>query len=204
MIAGHDLTALTNTLVIFILAHHEDVQNKVFNEINSIFSSGDSNRPPTYEDIQKMDYLERVIKETMRLYPSAPIVARTVENGMTIGKYQIPADTIIAIPIQCLHLNAKYYKDPEQFNPDNFLPEVCRSRHPFAYIPFSGGSRNCVGMKYAMLQMKITVSTLVRSYRFSPSAKCPTQKDLKLSCNIIFKFADGCHVKIESRTLCVI
>ncbi|XP_050440094.1 cytochrome P450 4C1-like [Adelges cooleyi] len=198
--AGHETTAKVNSLIIFMLAHHQDVQQNVYQETNSIFSDGDFNRSPTYEDLQKMEYLERVIKETMRLYPAIPFVHRQVQNEMMIGKYLIPADTIITIPIYCLHLNPKYYKDPDQFNPDNFLPDVCRSRHPFAYIPFSGGTRNCIGMKYAMLQMKTAISTLVRSYRFSPSKKCPTPKDLKLSCTIALEFSNGCYVKIEPRS----
>ncbi|XP_050434190.1 cytochrome P450 4V2-like [Adelges cooleyi] len=197
--AGHETTAKANSLIIFMLAHHQDVQQIVYQEINSIFSDGNLNRPPTYEDLQKMEYLERVIKETMRLYPAVPLVLRQVENEMMIGKYLIPADTVIAIPIYCLHLNPQSYKDPEKFNPDNFLPDVCRSRHPYAYIPFSGGTRNCIGMKYAMLQMKTAISTLVRSYRFSPSEKCPTPKELKLSCTIALEFINGCYVKIESR-----
>ncbi|XP_050427251.1 cytochrome P450 4C1-like [Adelges cooleyi] len=199
-LAGHDTTAITNTIVIFMLAHHQDVQNNVLQEINSIFSAGDPNRPPTYEDLQKMEYLERVIKETMRLYPAAPILARKIKNEMMIGKYLIPADTNILIPINSLHLNPHYYKEPELFNPDNFLPEVCRSRHPYAYLPFSAGSRSCVGMKYAMFQMKTAISTLVRSFRFSPSEKCPLQRDLRITYAVVLKFVDGCYVNIESRT----
>ncbi|XP_050434171.1 cytochrome P450 4C1-like [Adelges cooleyi] len=159
--AGHETTAKSNSLIIFMLAHHQDVQKNVYQEINSIFSAGDFNRSPTHDDLQKMEYLERVIKETMRLYPTVPLITRKVENEMMIRKYVIPTDANILICIQCLHLNPKYYKDPEQFNPDNFLPNVCRRRHPFAYIPFSSGSRNCVGMKYAMLQMKTAISTLL-------------------------------------------
>ncbi|XP_050440099.1 cytochrome P450 4g15-like [Adelges cooleyi] len=198
--AGHETTAKANSLIIFMLAHHQDVQQNEYQEINSIFLNGDLSRPPTYEDLQKMEYLERVIKETMRLYSAVPIVLRQVKNEMMIGKYLIPADTIIAIPIYCLHSNPQSYKDPEKFNPDNFLPDVCRSRHPYAYIPFSGGTRNCIGMKYAMLQMKTAISTLVRFYRFSPSKKCPTPQNLKLSCTISLEFINGCYVKIESRT----
>ncbi|XP_050434186.1 cytochrome P450 4C1-like isoform X1 [Adelges cooleyi] len=198
--AGHETTAKSNSLIIFMLAHHQDVQQNVYQEINSIFSAGDFNRSPTHEDLQKMEYLERVIKETMRLCSIAPLITRKVENEMMIGKYVIPTDANLLICIQCLHLNPKYYKDPEQFNPDNFLPDVCRRRHPFAYIPFSGGSRNCVGMKYAMLQMKTTISTLVRSYRFSPSEKCLTPKDLRLSFTLSVEFINGCNVKIEPRT----
>ncbi|XP_050434177.1 cytochrome P450 4C1-like [Adelges cooleyi] len=198
--AGHETTAKSNSLIIFMLAHHQDVQQNVYQEINSIFSAGDFNRSPTHEDLQKMEYLERVIKETMRLCSTVPLITRKVENEMMIGKHIIPADTILLICIQCLHLNPKYYKDPEQFNPDNFLPDVCRNRHPFAYVPFSGGSRNCIGIKYAMLQVKTTISTLVRSYRFSPSEKCLTPKDLKLSFTIAVEFINGCYVKIEPRT----
>ncbi|XP_050440098.1 cytochrome P450 4c21-like [Adelges cooleyi] len=106
-----------------MLAHHQDVQQIEYQEINSIFSDGNLNRPPTYEDLQKKEYLKRVIKETMRLYPAVPLVLRQVENEMMIGKYLIPADTIIAFPIYCLHLNPQSYKDPEKFNPDNFLPD---------------------------------------------------------------------------------
>ncbi|XP_050431369.1 cytochrome P450 4C1-like [Adelges cooleyi] len=199
-VAGHDTTAITNTIVIFMLAHHQDVQENVFREISSIFSVDDSDRPPTYEDLQKMEYLERVIKETMRFYPAVPIMGRKIENEMKIGKYVVPAGTNVMVPIYCLHLNPQHYKDPKVFNPDNFLPDVCRSRHPFAYIPFSVGSRSCVGNKYAMLQMKIAISTLVRAYRFSPSAKCPTPKDLRLSYNMVLKFVDGCYVTIDPRT----
>lgn len=100
-----------------------------------------------------------------------------------------------------LHSSPEYYTDPENFNPDNFSPEMCGSRHPTAFIPFSAGYRNCIGVKYAMVQMKTIISTLVRKYRFLPSDKCPTPKHIRLMFALMLKFVDGCHVKIETRTL---
>ncbi|XP_050444381.1 cytochrome P450 4C1-like isoform X2 [Adelges cooleyi] len=198
--AGHDTTATTNACTIFMLATHQDVQNKVWEELLAIFSSGDPDRQPTYEDLQKMDYLERVIKETLRLYTVTPLFGRKVEKETMIGGYLIPEGSTFMICTQLLHLNANFYPEPEKFNPDNFLPEACRSRHPYTFIAFSGGYRNCVGSKYAMLQMKTVISTLVRSYRFYPSDKCPNPENLRLKYTMTQKFVDGCYVKIETRT----
>ncbi|XP_050431366.1 cytochrome P450 4g1-like [Adelges cooleyi] len=154
-----------------------------------------------------MDYLERVIKETMRHYTPLPIFARNVEKETQIGGYLIPEGTQIAtfgstftIFPAMLHLNADIYPEPEKFNPDNFLPEACHSRHPYSFIPFSAGYRNCPGIKYAMLQMKTVISTLIRSYRFHPSDKCPTPKNLRVMFSTTLKFVKGCYVKIEPRT----
>ncbi|XP_050433604.1 cytochrome P450 4c3-like [Adelges cooleyi] len=183
-----------------MLAHHQDIQNKVLEELLAIFSSGDPDRQPIYEDLQKMDYLERVIKETLRLYTVTSLFGRKVEKETVIGGYLIPAGSTFIICTQLLHLNSNLYPEPEKFNPDNFLPEACRSRHPYSFLPFSGGYRNCIGMKYAMLQIKAVVSTLVRSYRFYPSDKCPNPENLRLKYAMTQQFVDGCYVKIEART----
>ncbi|XP_050444343.1 cytochrome P450 4C1-like [Adelges cooleyi] len=83
--AAQDTTAFTNACAIFMLAHHQDIQNKVLEELLAIFSSGDPDRQPTYEDLQKMDYLERVIKEALRLYTVTPLLGRKVEKETMIG-----------------------------------------------------------------------------------------------------------------------
>ncbi|XP_050444378.1 cytochrome P450 4C1-like isoform X3 [Adelges cooleyi] len=196
---GQDTTALAIACSIFMLAHHQDIQNKVLEELLTIFSTGDPDRPPTYEDLQKMDYLERVIKETLRHFPPFPLFGRNVEKETVIGGYLIPAGSSVIFCSGRIHFNANLYPEPEKFNPDHFLPEACRSRHPYSFLPFSGGYRNCIGMKYAMLQMKSVVSTLVRSYRFSPSDKCPKPENLRLTYAGTQAFVDGCYVKIEER-----
>ncbi|XP_050436889.1 cytochrome P450 4c21-like isoform X2 [Adelges cooleyi] len=200
MIGGQDTTAMANACSIFMLAHHQDVQNKVLEELLTIFSSGDPDRQPTFEDLQKMDYLERVIKETLRLFSILPLFSRNVDKEVVIGGYLIPAGSTFVIFTALLHLNANIYPEPEKFNPDNFLPEACHSRQPYSFITFSAGYRNCIGIKYAMLQMKTVISTLVRSYRLRPSDKCAKPENLRLTFGTTLKFVDGCYVKIEART----
>lgn len=90
--------------------------------------------------------MERCIKECLRLYPSVPLIGRrTSENFMTPSGYIIPAGVELLIHIYDLHHNPDIYPDPEKFDPDRFLPENSVDRHPFAYLPFSGGPRNCIG-----------------------------------------------------------
>ncbi|XP_050444449.1 cytochrome P450 4C1-like [Adelges cooleyi] len=200
MVGGHETTAMAIPCIIFMLAHHQDVQNKVLEELMIIFSSGDPDRQPTLDDLQKMDYLERVIKETLRLYAVVPMFGRSVEKETMIGDYLIPAGSTFMIFPPLIHLNAEFYPDPEKFNPDNFSPEACSSRHPYSFISFSAGYRNCPGIRYAMLSMKTVISTLVRSYRFRPSDKCPKPENLNLMFAFTKKFVDGgVHVKLEAR-----
>ncbi|XP_001948141.4 cytochrome P450 4C1-like [Acyrthosiphon pisum] len=202
MIGGQETTAMANACAIFMLAHHPDVQNKVFEELQSIFSTGDGDhsRPLTYEDLQQMEYLERVIKETLRIFPPLPVFCRSLDEEMKIGEHMCPAGSTLLVSPLFIHSSGQYYTDPEKFNPDNFLPDTCHSRHPYSFIPFSAGYRNCIGIKYSMLQMKTVISTLVRKNTFSPSERCPTPKHLRVMFLATLKFVDGCYVKIVPRT----
>ncbi|XP_025418931.1 cytochrome P450 4C1-like isoform X2 [Sipha flava] len=200
MIGGQETTAIANACTIFMLAHHQDVQNKVFEELELIFSVGDPTRTPTYEDLQQMTYLERVIKETLRLFSPLPLLGRSLDEEMKIGEYLCPAGSTLLIFPLFVQTSPKYYSDPEKFNPDNFLPNACRSRHPNAFLPFGAGYKNCIGIKYAMFQIKTVVSTLVRRNIFAPSNRCPTPEHLRLMFLTTLKFVDGCHVKILPRT----
>lgn len=105
--------------------------------------------PLTTQDIQDLQFLERCIKEALRLYPSVPLIARRLNNDLILDKYTIPSGTTAIIVTYMLHRDPNVFAHPEKFNPDNFLPERCENRHPYAYIPFSAGPRNCIGKGYS-------------------------------------------------------
>lgn len=123
--------------------------------------------------------------------------ARSPIPGLTLF---LSTGSTLLVSAKFVHTDRRFYADPEIFDPDNFLPEACHNRHPYAFIPFSAGYRNCIGIKYAMLQIKITVSTLVRHNLMLPSDKCPTPEHLRLMFLSTLKLVDGCYVKIIPRT----
>lgn len=108
---------------------------------------GDSDRSATIKDLNEMKYLERVVKETMRLFPPVPIIGRITSEDVEIGGYQIPKDCFISIEIYKIMRDPKHFPNPMKFDPDRFLKENTNTRHPYAYIPFSAGPRNCIGMR---------------------------------------------------------
>lgn len=193
---GHDTTSAGSSFVLCILGVHQDVQAKVHEEMDRIFKGSD--RPCTFEDTSEMKYLERVILETLRLYPPVPVIARTVNEDVKLatGNYVIPKGTSVLISQFKIHRLEEFYPNAEQFNPDNFLPEKMQNRHYYAYIPFSAGPRSCVGRKYAMLKLKVLLSTVLRNYRVLSDL---TEKDFRLRADIILKRTDGFRVKIEPR-----
>ncbi|PSN32481.1 Cytochrome P450 4C1 [Blattella germanica] len=123
-------------------------------------------------DLQEMKYLEMVIKESLRHYPSVPSLGRMVEKEFKLGF----VCEMIEIPIHFVHKNPDFFPEPNKFDPDNFLPERVVGRHPYAYVPFSAGSRNCIGQRFALLEMKSVLSHLVRRFRFESLEKCDNIK----------------------------
>lgn len=119
------------------------MQKLVFEELHSVF--GDTDRPATIQDLNELKYLDRVIKETLRFYPSVPLMGRVSSEDVEIAGYQIPKNTFIAIHVHEIMNDPDHFPNPEKFDPDRFLPGNSSNRHPYAYIPFSAGPRNCVG-----------------------------------------------------------
>ncbi|KAI7815058.1 cytochrome p450 [Rhyzopertha dominica] len=138
-------------------------QDKVYDEIIEVLGTSDC--LPTYQQLQQLQYLEMCLKESLRLYPSVPFISRTTSTEvMTPSGYLIPAGVDVHIHIYDLHRNPEVFKDPERFDPDRFLPENTAGRHPFAYLPFSGGPRNCIGQKFALLELKAAISSVIRKF----------------------------------------
>ncbi|XP_032512223.1 cytochrome P450 4g15-like [Danaus plexippus] len=196
MFEGHDTTAAGSSFVLCLLGIHQDIQARVYDELYSIF--GDSDRPATFEDTLQMKYLERVIFESLRMYPPVPIIARKINRDVKIATndYVLPAGCTVVIGTYGIHRNPKYYENPDVFNPDNFLPEKTQNRHYYSYIPFSAGPRSCVGRKYAILKLKILLSTILRNYKMVSDI---TEDKFVLQADIILKRHDGFRVQIEPR-----
>ncbi|XP_060812651.1 cytochrome P450 4g15 [Bombus pascuorum] len=196
MFEGHDTTAAGASFFLALMGCHPDVQEKVIQELDEIF--GDSDRPATFQDTLEMKYLERCLLETLRLYPPVPIIAREIKTDLKCmsGNYTIPAGCTVVIATYKLHRHPSIYPNPDVFNPDNFLPENTAKRHYYAFVPFSAGPRSCVGRKYAMLKLKIILSTILRNFRIKSNSK---ESDFRLQADIILKRADGFNIKLEPR-----
>lgn len=176
MFEGHDTTAMGMSWILYLLGHHPEIQEKLAAEVDSLFEemlAESSDKTPVNIDlnrIRELKYLECVIKEGLRLCPSVPFVGRTLTNDIDIKGYLIPKGTTVLCFIYQLHRDPAIFPNPERFDPDRFLPENVNHRHPFAYVPFSAGPRNCIGQKFAMSELKIVLSYLVRNFTFKSVA----------------------------------
>ncbi|XP_055590651.1 probable cytochrome P450 313a4 [Uranotaenia lowii] len=194
--AGFDTTATTISNVILLLAMHPEVQERVYQETMSICP--DPNVEITQEDCNELVYTEMVIKETMRLYPVGSLFGRAVTEELKLDdQFTLVEGTIILIS------SSKMHRDPEiwgpqanDFNPDHFLPERIAQRHPYSYLPFSGGPRNCIGARYAMLSMRLILAYFVRAFRVRTSLRL---EDLQTSFEMIQRVKNGCLVSLIPR-----
>lgn len=166
MFEGHDTTAMGIIFALYCIGLYPEVQRKVTEELDEIFAE-DINRPVTYDDTRNMKYLECVLKESQRLYPSVPIIGRKLSEDIDFDGFRIPKNTTIHLNLLGLHRNTKTFPNPEKFDPERFLPDNSFKRHPYAYVPFSAGPRNCIGQKFAMLEEKTIVSNIIRHFKIS-------------------------------------
>nr|CAD7407609.1 unnamed protein product [Timema poppensis] len=169
-------------------------QDSAWQELEEIF--GHSDREPTLQDLRNMKYLERCIQETLRLFPSAPAIGRKLQEDLHLGENIIPAGCEVLIPIITVHRMKEHYPNPNKFNPDNFLPDRVQERHPYVYIPFSAGPRNCVAQKFAMIESKVIISTVLRQFRLEPITQL---RDINLTWNVTLRSTKPLIIKLTSR-----
>ncbi|XP_066592042.1 cytochrome P450 4C1-like [Prorops nasuta] len=200
LLAGSDTSANVNMFTLLMLACHPEIQEKVYQELYDIYGSSDPVVDPVKsEDLQRMDYLERVIKESMRLFPVAPLIFRRLTGDIVLDDGTIlPSGSSIGIIIYKVHRDEKYWNEPLKFDPDRFLPVNSVNRHPYTYIPFSGGSRNCLGMRYAMMSMKVLIATILRTYALRKDEIIPISS-IKLKFQIILRPVKPVTIRIEKR-----
>ncbi|KAJ3629676.1 hypothetical protein MTP99_014053 [Tenebrio molitor] len=193
MFEGHDTTTSAIVFTLLALADNPEVQKKVYEEILSL--TGEKNSYLTMQILQDAKYLEMVIKEAQRMYPTVPIVERQLETHYSIDGYDFPQGTILTIFIYAIHHNEKYYPKPEIFDPERFSLENQSQRHNYAFIPFSAGPRNCVGQKFAMLEMKATIIKILKKFKILPVSGYKPE----LGMAAVLKSYNGVRVRLRNR-----
>ncbi|KAH8033128.1 hypothetical protein HPB51_007745 [Rhipicephalus microplus] len=192
---GNDTTTSAMSWAFYLLGLHPDKQAKVHAELDEVFGT-DRDRDVTKADVNQLKYLECCIKETLRLFPSIPLIGRHLEEDLVIDGYRIPKGANVYINLFSLHQNPKYFKDPESFIPERFLTEEFTARHPYSYLPFSGGPKNCIGQRFALLESKVIMAKLL--LKFSVESTRPLDQ-LRVSYEIIVKARGGLRVWFRRR-----
>lgn len=158
LFAGHETTALVLTYACLLLAEHDDVRLALEEELAAV--CGD--RDPTIDDVQSLEFTENVIKETMRYYPPIYVLFREARHDVTVDGYTIPEGTKLALPQFILHSDNRWWEDPHEFRPDRWTDELDDAIPNYAYFPFGGGPRHCVGMRLATVILTLGLASIVR------------------------------------------
>ncbi|XP_056019949.1 cytochrome P450 3A6-like isoform X2 [Ostrea edulis] len=193
LLAGYDTTASTMTFMSYCLATNPEIQKKLIDEIDSVLGK----ELPTYDNVLKVDYLDWVFSETLRLYPPAIRTNRKSKTDMDIAGYKIPKDIDLTFAIYPVHRDPEYWTDPDKFDPERFSPENKANRHPYAYLPFGHGPRNCIGQRLAAMEAKCAIAYILQHYRFVTCDE--TEVPLQLSKKFFLKALNGVKLKLEER-----
>ncbi|KAL3064349.1 hypothetical protein OYC64_000600 [Pagothenia borchgrevinki] len=161
--AGYETSSSTLGFVAYTLATHPEIQKILQEEIDETLPEKDR---PTYEAAMQMEYLDMVINEAMRLYPIATRLERMAKSSVEINGVTIPKGTVIMVPIYTLHRDPDLWSEPEAFKPERFSKENKANIDPYAFLPFGAGPRNCIGMRFALLMMKLALVEILQNFSF--------------------------------------
>ncbi|RIA81867.1 cytochrome P450 [Glomus cerebriforme] len=163
-VAGHDTTALALSTSLYYLAKYPEMQERARAEVINIL--GDKPIIPTSEQLKEMKYINAIIKESLRIHPPSPVInLRKPLKPIKVGSHVIPKDTLCIANIWQIHHHPKYWENPNQYDPDRFLNG--EKRHPFAWIPFSAGHRNCIGQNFSLMEQRVILSMFLLKYEWT-------------------------------------
>ncbi|HEX5708522.1 MAG TPA: cytochrome P450 [Pyrinomonadaceae bacterium] len=160
-LAGHETTANALTWTWYLLSQNPEAEERLHAEVDAVL--GD--RKPSAEDLPRLPYAEKVLAESMRLYPPAWILGRRALKDYEVGGYYVPAGSIVLMSQYVMHRDARYFPDPERFDPERWTPEAKQARPQFSYFPFGGGPRRCIGEGFAWMEATLVLATIARKWR---------------------------------------
>lgn len=193
ILGSHDTTQTSIGFLTFMMGKHPEIQEKVFEEVAAIIPD-DPTKDLTEADVDKLVYIDCVVKESLRMFAPIPFVGRKLRSELTVGGFTFPKDVEVVISPFLIGRNPKYFNEPEKFDPDRFLG---LENVPLAYAPFSIGAKKCIGGKLAMLSMKLSLAKIIRRFKISlPEG----QDQLNLGCEIVLIASHKVPVIVERRT----
>jgi cytochrome P450 len=163
LLAGHETTAVALSWTWYLLSQHGEPAEKLRQELSSVLGG----RTPQLEDLSRLPYTEKVVKESMRLYPPAWSLARTTAKEIEVGGYRLPVGANVVMSPWIMQRDPRFFDDPGRFNPDRWTAETAQRLPRFAYFPFGGGPRLCIGASFAMMEANLLLATIAQKFQLS-------------------------------------
>jgi cytochrome P450 len=160
-LAGHETTANALTWTWYLLSQHPEVEARLHAEIDSVLQG----RTPGMADLKSLPYAEKVISESLRIFPPAWMIGRRAINDYPLGEYVAPAGSLVVVSQYVMHRDARFFSNPETFDPDRWTPEFKSTLPKYAYFPFGGGPRQCIGESFAWMEAILLLTTLAQRWK---------------------------------------
>lgn len=193
LLAGHETVATALNWTLYLLARHPESALRAQNEIDDVCAGA----PPTAEAVEHMPYVERVFKESMRLFPPGWVMKRRARVDYQVGRYVIPAGSMIGVSPYVTQRDPRYWESPDRFDPDRWSESRSIGRPAYSYFPFSGGPRGCIGAGFAMLEGKLVLATLLQRWHFDWVGG----QRIRLKPLITLRPADGIRLRLRRRAV---
>jgi cytochrome P450 len=191
LLAGHETTALALSWTWYLLSRHPDIDASLASELRHVLGG----RPPAVADLLQLSFTTQVVTEAMRLYPPVWGFGREAVGDFEIGGYRIPGGTTIIISPWVLHRNPRHFERPMEFRPERWSGDLARQLPRFAYIPFGGGPRICIGNRFAMLEAALILATVATRFRL----ECQNDRPIIPFPSITLRPKEGIWVKPKRR-----
>jgi cytochrome P450 len=193
LLAGHETTALTLSWTWYLLGLHPAVDVQLAEEVHTVLRG----RSPTVDDVPRLRFTEQVVSEALRLYPPAYAIGRQALADCEIGGYHVPAGTTVYVSPWVMHRDPRWFDDPQAFRPERWAGSLAKELPRFAYMPFGGGARICIGNRFAMMEAVLILATVARQFRLERQSGRPVEPKP----SITLRPGGGVWVRLVSRPI---